>query len=335
MKTLKTIGLIINPAAGKGYAVNSELARRGLVALGVRQVYTGQGQLGSDVLAGISVETTLHETGERSSRAQTLQLAEWMGHRELDAVVVVGGDGTLADVAQVFSQVRQSPPLLGIGAGSTNAGALITCSLDNVDKLSPDILEIVSLPGLTAFDGEKLIGIGFNDCVLGKTVVATVAGSLRDVGVVEKFLGRNVPARPEPIGQVQTLVWKTTPFGRQDIARGESVGAVVLGLAEKSFVAKAVTGGICLAAFAGLTAGCLVSDRPLVQVELSSVDVLALSPIHSIYTSLGVQERIFVKGVSTNTGLCVDGTPLKLLTPEQEVSFGIQQDVIRTVRFIR
>ncbi|MEI7848533.1 MAG: hypothetical protein WCK35_22215, partial [Chloroflexota bacterium] len=132
-----------------------------------------------------------------------------------------------------------------------------------------------------------------------------------------------------------TLVWKTTPFSRQEISQGESVGTVVLGLAEKSFVAKAVTGGVCLAAFADLTAGCLVSDRPLVPVELSSVDVLALSPIHSVYTSVGVQERIFVKGVSANTGLCVDGTPLKLLTPEQEVSFGIQQDVIRAVRFIR
>jgi hypothetical protein len=257
-----------------------------------------------------------------------------MASRALDAVLVVGGDGTLADVASVFSQVRQSPPLLGIGAGSTNAGALITCSQDNVDKLSPDILEIISIPGLTAYDGQKLLGVGFNDCVLGKTVVATVAGRLRDVSVVEKFEGRNVPATPEPIGQAQTLVWKTNPHGRQDIAGGESVGTVVLGLAEKSFVAKAVTGGICLAAFTGLSAGCLVSDRPLVQVELSSSDVLALTPIHSVYTSVGDQERIFVKGVRANTGLCVDGTPLKLLTSEQEVSFGIQLDGIRAVRFI-
>jgi len=248
---------------------------------------------------------------------------------------VVGGDGTMADVAYVFSQFKIPPPLLGIGAGSTNAGALITCTAAQIETLNSTMLEVVSITGLLAYAGDELVGVGFNDCVLGLTVVATLNGRLRDVGVAEKFAGWDTPARPTPIGLPQTLVERVSAQKRHEIASGEAVGTVIIGLAEPSFIAKAITGGVCLTAFTGLPAGCLVADQPLVSVELTAEDIQTLSPIHSSYLSFREQEHIHVKGVRDGTGLCVDGTPLRLLTPDQEVSFSVRLEVVRAVKLMK
>jgi len=334
MMQFHTIGLIVNPFAGLGANVNLKLAQKGLLALKVHKVVTGPGLTGADALVGTTIEAVVRPVSEKASRDQTLELATQLVSDKLDAVMVVGGDGTLADVAYVFSQFKDSPPLLGVGAGSTNAGALITCTLDQVDLLRNTLLNVTPVPALMAYANDNLVGLGFNDCVLGSTVVATVDGKLRDVSVVEKFSGRSIPARPTSIGLLQTQVERNSSTrGRQLIAGGESVATVIIGLAEPSFIAKAITGGVCLTAFSGLQAGCLVADQPLVQVELMPDDVLALPAIHSSYLGFGEQDRIHVRGVRNGAGLCVDGTPLQLLTPDQEVSFGVNPNAVRAIKF--
>jgi len=75
-----------------------------------------------------------------------------------------------------------------------------------------------------------------------------------------------------------------------------------------------------------------VADQPLVQVELNSNDVLALPIIHSSYLSFSEQDRIHVRGVRGGTGLCVDGTPLRLLVTDQEVSFGVCTNAVRSIK---
>ena len=333
MMQFQTVGLIINPIAGQGVEANINLARQGLAALGARKVFTGVGPIGADSLTGLSCDPVIFPVKGQASRDQTLELAGKLASHKMDAVIVVGGDGTLADVAYVFSQFKDSPPLLGIGAGSTNAGALITCSADRIDSLIPTMLEAVPVNALLAYVNDSLVGVGFNDCVLGFTVVATLDGKLRDVGVAEKFSGQTIPALPASIGLHQTQVERIGPQGRHMIAFGESVATIIIGLAEASFIAKAVTGGVCLTAFSGLQAGCLVADQPLVQVELKSDDVLALPPIHSSYLSFSERDRVHVRGVRDGTGLCVDGTPLRLLTTDQEVSFCVYPNAVRALKF--
>jgi len=332
MNKIRNAGLIINPAAGQGFAANAELARRSLSALHIHRVHTGQDQLGATALKDLACELSVYPVQPEASRLQTLDLARQLAAQALDAVLVVGGDGTLADVAVVFSGIRNAPPLLGIGAGSTNAGALITCPGSQVDRLDPDHLEVVPMNGLLAsMDGES-IGVGFNDCVLGFSVVATINGRLRDADVAEKLFQRNVPGKPRPIGLPSTQVKKIRPGGMEQIATGESVGTVIIGLAERAFIAKAITGGVCLASFAGLLAGCLVADQPLVRVELSASQTLALPPIHSSYASLSEDEQVQVSGVREGTAVCIDGNPLRLLTSHDVVSFQVRQGIIRAFK---
>jgi hypothetical protein len=71
MNKIRTAGLIINPAAGKGFAANAELARKSLTALGVRRVHTGQEQMGAAVLKGLTCELSLYPVRPDLSRLQT------------------------------------------------------------------------------------------------------------------------------------------------------------------------------------------------------------------------------------------------------------------------
>lgn len=333
MTQLQNVGLIINPHAGGSAQENLALARKGLLALGVSKVVTGPRLNGSDALIGTTIETIVCPVDEKPSRKQTLELAATLVNLTLDAVVVVGGDGTMADVAYVFSQHKDSPPILGIGAGSTNAGALISLAGHQIDFMLPSTFMVVPVNALLAYYGDDIVGVGFNDCVLGDTVVATCDGKLCDVSVIEKYHGKNVPTRPASIGLMETMVVRVNHLGSQVIATGESVGTVILGMADPSFIAKAITGGICLAAYSGLKAGCLVADQPLAQVELKPDDVLALPAIRSSYLSFGDHDRIVVSGVREGAGLCVDGTPLKLLSPDQEISFCVSQNAVRAIKF--
>lgn len=332
MVQIQTLGLIVNPLAGFGATANFDLARKAVQNLGVRKVITGSGSLGELAISGFPIELVVHKVSSKPSRNQTIELAEYLVDHDLDAIMVVGGDGTMADASFVLSKANKIPPLLGIGAGSTNAGALVTCKVDQIDFLIPNNLTIVPVDALLAFAGSYQIGIGFNDCVLGYTVVATMDGTLRNVSVAGKMAGNNILSTPTSIGLPETSVYKVDRRNNQLFVSGEEVGTVVIGFAEPNFIAKAITGGVCLTSFSGLKAGCLVASLPLVQVELSADEVINLPVIRTSYLSLRENERIVVSGVREGTGLCVDGTPLRLLSPSDVVSFELRSNAINCIK---
>jgi hypothetical protein len=330
----RRVGLIINPVAGKGYASNATIARQVVQRLEGAEFVAGPGQMGAAVLeeCGLAGEVVDLEQEFLLGGQRTQALALEMARRDLSALVVVGGDGTMADVGFALVSLEDPPPVLGVGTGSTNVGTLITCRAAEVGRLNPQALRPQPLDALLAYLEGELLGVGFNDCVLGFTVVATVEGRPRDVAVAPKMKGRNVLGKPRPIGRKETVVVRTGPGGIQEIGRGEQVATVVVGLAEANFVGKALTGGVCLAALAGAPAGCLVADQPLVTIEIDRKTVLDLPPLRSTYVSLDESRRIEIGGVRRGTGLCVDGTPLHLLTPEEKVSFGVRCAALRALR---
>lgn len=332
MTVIRKAGLVINPSAGQGFEISAPAAREAITRLGWRSFVTGRGMAGEDALKGLPVTVETLEIEGYQGRSYTQELVRCMIRAGVDALMVVGGDGTLADAARVLIKEKAAPPVFGLGTGSTNAGTLVTTKITDLDRLRTGRVKVKAVSALLAEKGGELLGVGFNDCVLGFTVVATIEGRLRDVAVGEKILGRNIPGRPAGIGTANTRVWRAGPTGETVIGRGGEIATVIIGLAETTFIAKALTGGVCLASFTGITGGCLVSNYPLVQVELSGKDVLALAPIQTTYTSLDSSMRIFVRGLKEGTGLCVDGNPLCLLREEDEVQFSVIESAIQVFK---
>ncbi len=334
MKAIQRAGLIINPTAGAGFAASAAAARRIVVRFGCQQVVTCPGENGLAALEGLQLAVEVVDPAGEIGRGYTQAAVREMIRAGVEALLVAGGDGTLADAACVLVEADSPPPVFGLGCGSTNAGALVTVRADAAEQFDPRQMALETVPALTAHLGGGLTGVGFNDCVLGFTVVGTLEGRLRNLSAAEKFRGRSAPGQPRPIGTPRTAVWRASQGKNEWIAQGEETAAVIVGLAERSFTAKALTGGVCLAAFTGAPAGCLVSDLPLVQVELSCAEVLALPPIRTTYTSLDASMQIHVRGCRPGTALCVDGNPLALLEEEDEVCFSVRESAIQVFKLL-
>ncbi|MGH9765472.1 MAG: diacylglycerol kinase family protein, partial [Blastocatellia bacterium] len=328
----RRVGLIVNPSAGQGAAQSMHAARNAIERLGAQEVFTGRGQMGATALLGWSGQAQVHDLASVTGREETRALARWIAERNADAVIVVGGDGTLSDVAQVCFETESRLPILGIGTGSTNAGRLITCRATRSQELDPDELEFWNADCLFATVDGRLLGLGFNDVVIGHTVVGIINGERRDLDAAERMQENAVTGVPRRIGNRRTRVTRSAPGLTTLLAEGESVGTVVAGFAEPAFFGKAVSGGVCLTTLAGLPAGCLVCDTPLVQVGIAAETVLNAPPVISTYVSLSDGVSIAVERVNEGAALCVDGNPLRLLTESDRVVISVRRRVVVGVR---
>ncbi len=326
------VGLIVNPIAGSGARECLSAARKVIERLGAQEVSTGRGATGEAALSGWQGRVQVTNNEEIAENQQTRALAQWIAGQKLNALVVVGGDGTLSEAA---AEVGNSLPLVGIGTGSTNVGRLITCRDSRVNELNPDELDTWKVDALLASLNDVVAGMAFNDVVIGCTIVGTINGHRCDLSAAERRLGKIVAANPCPIGNRETRVTRVSARERMLVAYGESVGTVVVGFAEPAFFGKAITGGICLATLTGTPAGCLVCDLPLAQVGITPRTLLSAPPVQSRYVSLSEETTIVVENVAGGAVLCVDGNPVHCLALSDRVTISVRAEAVLGVRASR
>lgn len=311
---------------------NLHTARQAVETLHPDEIVTGPGELGAAAMEGWDSAVEVCPVETAAGREQTQRMARDIIAQHVDALVVIGGDGTIADVAGVCVEQQAAPPIIGIGVGSTNVGRLITCRTETMEMLDLARLRPQTLDGVLAYCNDKFLGLGFNDGVIGFTVIGTIDRQMRDVDATERMNGRIVPGVPRNIGRPETRVIRSGPSGSVLVASGEAVGTVIVGFAEPAFFGKAVTGGVCLTALTGLPAGCLVCDWPLVQVEVDANTVLHWPPIVSRYVSLDEETRIVVEGVREGAALCADGNPLWLMSKYDRAEFSVRRAAVTALR---
>jgi hypothetical protein len=308
------------------------VARRALDALVPDAVVVGEGEMGWDYLCNWRGQIAPRAFGLRIGRARTQYLAAALAREGVDVIVVVGGDGTLADVALVLIRENLDTPILGVGVGSTNVGNLITCREADVEQLQTRRRVEQPVDALLASCNGELLGVGFNDVVVGFTVVGTIDGAATDVRVDARIAGRNVPGTPQVVWTANTRVAKERREGGTEIAQGAAVGTLAVGFAEAYFFGKAVTGPVCLTRIAGLPAGCLVCDQPLVQIRLDRRQLLAMEPFTCRYVSLDEGERIVGQGFREGAALCADGNPLHLLNERDRVEIQVKRRAVAAIK---
>jgi NAD kinase len=331
-KSWQRVGVIVNPTAGRASTVSLAAARRVAENLGAKVVLTGEGDLGAEAFSGWPGELRVHPAGNEIGCEKTRRVAQWISEQTADTFLVVGGDGTIAEVARILMETGSRIPIVGVGAGSTNAGRLITCRAAQAGDLRPEDLEIWNADCLVASRNGQLLGLGFNDVVIAYTVVGTIDGKRLDLDAAEHIRGRLVPGEPRSIGKQETKVSKICGTTVTRVAEGEGVGTVVAGFAEPAFFGKAITGGVCLTVLAGLPAGCVVSASPLVRVGVSAQEILDAPPVVSRYVSLSDQTAIIVENTNEGAALCADGNPLCLLASADRVEITIRTGAVAAVR---
>jgi hypothetical protein len=325
-------GIIVNPVAGTSAQESLRAARRVAERLGIVEVLTGPGKSGADAFNGWSGKLAVHNTRGQVGREQTQTLADEIAARAVDIMIVVGGDGTLADASHAFFRRRSRAPIFGVGAGSTNVGKLITCRAEQAERLTIEELETWKVDGLRVSVSNQPIALAFHDVVVGHTIVGMLDGKRRDLDAMERISGHLIPGKPHAVACASSRVTRQSDtLPDVLIAEGTSVGTVVVGFADASFFGKAVTGGICLARVAGLPAGCIVSDMPLVQVEIDAESLQKGEPITSRFASLAPGDHILIEGVC-GAVLCADGNPCRQLQPLDQVLVSLECDAVVGVR---
>ncbi len=325
----ESAGLVVNPTAGRGAKRNLAIARQVMEALAPNRILTGPGQLGE----AAAPEAEILSIADRAGRAATQWIAREAARAGIDALVVIGGDGTMADVAFALMEAGSRCPILGVGVGSTNVGELVTCSAADIAQLANCQFAAEGVDALVAGCNGQDLALAFNDVVIGTTIVGTLNARVCDLDASEHLAGKRVVGRPRPVGTATALVTKTSRRGVVEVAGGFAVGTVIVGFAHsRRFYGKAIVGGVCLTAAVGWPAGCLVCEQPLVRMDLDPDGLLAAEPIRSAYVSLTEADTIHVTGVGAPAVLCADGNPLRRLETEDKVQIGVRPNAVDVLR---
>lgn len=243
----------------------------------------------------------------------------------------------MSDVAYSLFKAGAATPILGVGAGSTNAGPLITVRSQELDRLDPSALSVQEVGGMLASLNGEQAGLGFNDIVLGDTILTTVEGRVVQVSAVEFMKGRKIPALPFRAGTADSEV---------RIKRGgESPGDIVVHRGvfgqffaaplEKRYLGKGLAGGTSLAASLGLPAGIAITSEPLVNLSIGREELLLIEPIVTKTASIREMDEVVVTGIHKGTCLNVDGNPLALLGPGDEVRMRYVPAAARAVELLK
>jgi NAD kinase len=327
----KTIGLIVNPMSGLGANHNLEVARLLVHALEPDHIYTGSGQFGEDALPTADVLVVENLTGSAATQAIAL-----MAMKEgVDALAIIGGDGTMADVAFALHRNNLRCPILGIGAGSINAGELVMCKANQISELVNTDFDIKSVTALEASCNNQILALAFNDVVIGTTIVGTSQDKYCDWDANAFLEGQRIAGMARPIDSQSAWVAKSSATKRTLVSEGNAIGTLVTGLAQNQhFFGKAIVGGVCLSTLVGIEAGCLVSDQPLVRTQFDQQAHRDIEPIRSAYVSLSKDEVIEIGGMSHPAVLCADGNPLKALHPDDLTHIRVLPHAVDVLRIV-
>ncbi|MCZ7357440.1 MAG: diacylglycerol kinase family protein [Candidatus Methanoperedens sp.] len=306
---IKDLGVIINPAAGAGKAVIENVAGKAIEIFrdcNIVHPAPGNGR-----------ETTIRLAGEIATR--------------VDAILVVGGDGTMSDVAYGLFIAGAPVPIIGIGAGSTNVGPLISVRPHEMERLDPYALKMHGVGGIQASLNKARIGLGFNDVVLGDTVLTTLEGRVMQVSAVEFIKGKKKPAAPLKSGKKDSEICIERRDEVVEIHKG-IFGQMFAAPLEERYLGKGLAGGTSLAAALGLPAGIAITSEPIINYSIGPEDFLAKEPIVTKTASFRKSDEVIVKGLREGTCLIVDGNPLVILRDDDEVRLRYLPDVAWVLR---
>ena len=180
---IRDLGVIVNLKAGAGEVVIEKIAAKALEKFSYCTIIRS------------------NPVGRKGTMTFACEVAS-----RVDAILVIGGDGTMSDVAYSLFKSGSTTPILGIGAGSTNAGPLITLKAKDIDKSDPRDLFIKEVGGILAVLNGEQVGLGFNDIVFGDTLLTTIKGKVVQVSAPEFMKGNKISTSPSRVGTATSKV---------------------------------------------------------------------------------------------------------------------------------
>lgn len=192
---------------------------------------------------------------------------ELLMSRQPDMLVAVGGDGTSAYAADWLLRNRIDIPILGLGAGTANVGPIVT-ERDPDDLPHWKELVPVRTGAIEALQPDMThIAYGFNDLVLGNSLLGTVDGNMVVLEAAAMArTGAKIQCRClESIAAEDFIVIKN---GKPLPTRFDCVGQIIASTVEaENFYGRAVTGLLCFTPGTPCQGAVFLSAKPIVTNE--------------------------------------------------------------------
>ncbi|MCX9073930.1 MAG: hypothetical protein OIN88_04640, partial [Candidatus Methanoperedens sp.] len=179
---------------------------------------------------------------------------------------------------------------------------------------------------------KKEIGLGFNDVVLGDTVLTTLGTKVIQVSAAEFMKGRKIHVSPSRAGTGDSEVFIIRQKTEIALIHKGEFGQMFAAPIEARYLGKGLAGGVSLAAALGLPAGIAITSEPLINFSIEVKELLAMEPVVTRYASFREGDEVVVRGLKEGTCLNIDGNPLALLGSDDEVSLGYIPSAVKMLK---
>lgn len=312
--------VLMNPLSGGA-------DRLPIVCSAIRSFLSGYEIIGADLFGGDVLEPHIMLNIQDAPFMERLTAAiDAVSEYHPDLYVLAGGDGIAAYVADRLLSRDPScrPSFVGVAMGTANVGPIITFTAEELAELTPDMLRFESCGAVEAFTGGSHAAYGFNDIVLGNTLLATVNGTTCTVSAAAMYKdGSKLPVLPHPHLGDKLSVAKN---GKTIASHLHTTAQIILSTVERErLYGRAVAGVLCFTQDTEEQAAMLLSQRPLVMISYDprGYEEFALSS----QLLFNKNDKLEVNGLFDDVMIIADGNPIPLMDGCAE--FRYLPDIIR------
>lgn len=251
--------------------------------------------------------------------------------QEPDFYLVAGGDGFAAYIAdRLLKTGQKNPKIVGVAMGTANVGPIVSFSAEALIGAKPEQLVFSDCGAIEAFDGERSLAFGFNDIVLGNTILGTVEGKPQPISaraMVQE--GKKLPEAP--LAQIGSSLTVTKNDLRSSVPL-ERVSQIVVSAVERErLYGRAVTGMLCFTCWQQAHAALLFSERPLVVVDYDPRGFE--TPALCSQMVFGEEDEVTLSGLVPEALVIADGNPY--LRSFESVTLRYRPGVIQTANLVK
>ena len=278
------------------------------VCQSIRSFLAGWETIGADYFGGDVFSPSVLIRTEPLPYVKRLQSAvKLIAAEGPDLFVAAGGDGFASYIADVLCRDKTGalPKIVGIAAGTANVGPIICIPARKLASLSPDSLSFAPCGAVEAFTGDRHIAFGFNDMVLGNTLLGTVNGTVCTLSASAMFkTGEKKPEKPlADLGN-----FRVRKNGKDAVNICHATSQIILSTLERErLYGRAVSGVLCFSQGTEEQAAVILSHRPLVTVEALPEGYDDFCPISQLL--FRDSDTISIDGLAEDIMLIADGNP--------------------------
>ena len=279
---------------------------------------------------GISVEKVESQIGSGFTRVTNA--VEAMLDACVESVIGIGGDGTLAAIANTIIDHGSSARLLGIGAGSSNVGPLVTVRGEDLERL--DLSRLVERPihGIEVQVNNEPTGIAFNDVVFSNLFFGTNEGARVDLDARAMLNGARQETRPCSVCGKKTRIYKNGALmiDAQDTPIGQIIASPTND--PLPYSGKAISGLICWGPYLKKEGVLTAASAVLIRTQIAQADLVAVEPLSLRQVSFGDGDTIEIVGLESGAVVILDGNPTCALSPDDRVTLYLGRSLLHVYR---